>query len=687
MFEALQKSEERYNLAIRGSIEGIWDWDIKEDSFYASPKLLEILEYHIESENLTLETFMDALQPADQGSLEEALNEHLDGGTSFDVECRLHRMNNEMRWLHIKGQAIWDSKGEAVRMAGSLIDITSRKRFETALQTFHEITTNSTLTFDEKVRKILILGTETFGLSIGVLSKIRQGTYTVMCVVDPDESMVQGQHFLLENTYCGYTISQDDIVALSDIGDSPLSDHPCYLNFNLQSHLAVPVKVGGEIYGTINFSGYTPHDGFNKQAQQIIKVFSTWVGQELEQLEVKEALEFKNQELREAKEIAEASSVSKTQFLANMSHEIRTPMNAIVGMAQLLTKSKLNKTQKKYMDVLVSSGDILLTLINDILDLAKVESGKLELERVAISPGEIAENVYSLYQERAKQKKISLSTVVEMDAETFVFADPIRVRQILNNFVSNAIKFTEAEGFITIKVEQTKADDQQVGCRFSVIDNGIGIPLSKQNLIFEEFSQADTSTTRNYGGTGLGLAICKRLVTLMGGVIGIESHPSRGTNIWIEVLLDRAEGAEDMVSAEDNAEIEKVGKPADDSLSVLLVEDNEFNQMVAQAMLKNLGHKVDVANNGKEGVEAENNKQYDVILMDVQMPIMDGIEATKAIHEKYRDLEKPSPPIIAQTAHAMSGDREKYLAAGMNEYISKPIDEDELRNVLKRITD
>jgi PAS domain S-box-containing protein len=529
--EALELSQERFDLAVRGSNDGIWDWDVVTDHTYFSPRYTEQLGWTSEEFGGSFESFESRLHPDDRSRVLEHARAHLDRGTIFDITFRMFHRDGSTRWIRSRGAAARDARGHAVRMAGSHTDVTEQ----------------------------------------------------------------------LEAT-----------------------------------------------------------ERLKRYAEDLA--------------EAKSVLENQAAELVVTSRRAEAASRAKSEFLANMSHEIRTPMTAILGFVDLLDDPDVNLAERRrHIETIRRNGEHLLSIINDILDLSRIEAGHMPIERIECSPGAIAQDVDRLMRFRAQAKRLTLITSVDPALPALVRSDPTRLRQILVNLVGNAIKFTE-RGEVRVRVSPDESLAEQGVC-IEVSDTGIGMSAEQVSRLFRPFTQADSSTTRRYGGTGLGLTITRRLAQMMGGETQVRSTPGVGSSFTVRVVapwLD-ASSASDAQRASDEREPASAQAPSLAGVHVLLAEDGVDNQRLISFHLRRAGATVTVVDDGAAALHAvlaarASGAAIDLVLMDMQMPTLDGYGAARGLRDAGW-----TGPILALTAHAMGGDRDKCLAAGCDEYLTKPI--------------
>ncbi len=710
-------------------------------------------------------------------------------------------------------------------------DVSERKRQESRLAAQYAVTRvlAEAPTLASATPRILQAICESLNWSVGAIWRVDRQKKLLRCVETWHMPAIEVQEFD-RDTYSqtfspgiglpGRVWSQAQPAWIEDVTcDSNFPRAAIAAREGLHAAFGFPILLGDEVLGALEF--------FSRQIQkpdnpllEMMSAIGSQIGQFIERKEAEDALRVYARDLEAARKRAEEATRAKSEFLANISHEIRTPMNAVIGMTELTLETKITREQREYLNAIQSSADALLTLVNDLLDFSKIEARKLQLDHVPFNLRDALEDTVRVLAPRAHQKGIELACHIHPDAPDMLRGDPLRLRQIVVNLVGNAIKFTE-HGEVVLRVKTDSNHKGNVELRFSVSDTGIGIPAEKKAVIFEAFSQADSSTTRRYGGTGLGLAISAQLVELMGGSISVESEPGRGstfnftaifevqqpgtekptapwrtlTDLPVLIVDDNATNrriledvftnwhmcpvaVESGVAAigtlekarlsgqpfalalldghmpdmdgfevaerisrdpghagmklvmltsagqpEDVARCRKLGitayltkpikqselfdvvinamgqattepsrtpqrrrrsQPGQRRLRVLLAEDNRVNQLVATRILEKLGHQVTVVKNGREAVAAVQSAEFDLVAMDVQMPEMDGLDATSAI----RAWEKAAGthiPIIAMTAHAMKGDRERCLAAGMDGYTSKPIRIEELQQAIAQL--
>lgn len=797
--------------------------------FNLSPNLLSIAgtDFYLKHVNLAWEQTLGFseeellsrpyLEIVHADDRERTIKEAMDvasGNDTLAFENRVHCKDGAYK------QLMWTAYARGERGLMYLIgrDITERKREEARLAAQHAVTgvLADSPTLAAATPRILQAICESLNWSVGAIWRIDQKKNLLRCVETWHMSSAQVTKFdqsTHSRTFPPGIGLPGRVWALAQ--PSWIEDVTSDLNFprssiaakeGLHAAFGFPILLGSEILGVLEFFSHEIQKPDNRLLEMMSAIGSQ-IGQFIERKEAEDALRVYARDLEASRKRAEEATRAKSEFLANISHEIRTPMNAIIGMTELALATRITHEQREYLNAIQGSADALLTLVNDVLDFSKIEARKLQLDSIGFNLRDALEDTMRVLAPRAHQKGVELACHIQPDVPDALVGDPLRLRQIVVNLVSNAIKFTE-HGEVVLSVQAEPRCNGELQLRFSVVDTGIGIPPEKQAMIFEAFSQADSSTTRHYGGTGLGLAISSQLVELMGGRVSVESEPGRGStfhftarfevqqsdkenppgrwstltdlpvlivddnatnrHILEEVLTNwhmRAVAVESGAAAfgllekslrldqpfaivlldahmpvmdgfavaerisqdrryaavrlvmltsagqpEDVARCRKLGvsgyltKPIKQSelfdaivsaigqpegerppaplrkklrsrhrgLRVLVAEDNQVNQLVATRIFERLGHQVTVVNNGREALAAVQGGKFDLVAMDVQMPEMDGLDATSAI----RAWEKQAGthvPIIAMTAHAMKGDRERCLTAGMDGYTSKPI--------------
>lgn len=690
--EALRRSQQHLKLALSAAQVGTWEWDLSKDKITWSDGIEVILGLSQGSFDGTRKTFAGLVHTADKAPLGKIFRKALRSGAPSRFEHRL-LVEGQTHWIVSQGRAFHNERGRAIRMAGTLTNITARKRSEEALRyridlddlinaVSSRMSNTPLVRLDENIREALRAVGQFLGVDRGQLMQFTEDGHFKSTTHEWCRDGMTARIEELQNIptqefkWFQSQILNRDLVRISTLDGLPSeaeSEAATFRSGGILSLIAVPVVSMGSIVGYLRFITEGSEQTWSEEEANLVKIIGELMAGALERRRAAE--------LEELKEAAETANEAKSSFLAHMSHEIRTPMNAIIGMSDLLLDTDLSPEQRKHGAILKSAAEGLLQLVDDILDFSKIEAGKLSLEIVDFQLKDVVRAAIEPLIPRAVSKGIDLRHDVTDAFPTRLQGDSTRLRQLLINLVGNAIKFTEG-GFIQVNVEQKGFNDAGANLRFSVEDSGIGIPKEVQESLFDAFTQADNSTSRRFGGTGLGLSICHKLVELMGGRIGVESHLGKGSTFWFELSLMPAVAQSPQQHAE-NYIREPSGLHKPQRHHLLLAEDNEVNQLVALSQLRALGYPVDASSNGHEVLEALERTNYDLILMDCQMPELDGYETTRRIRQHPQKCWREIP-IVAVTAHAMKGDREKCIEAGMNDYISKPFQQHELQKVLER---
>ncbi|RMF74137.1 MAG: response regulator [Acidobacteria bacterium] len=612
-------------------------------------------------------------------TIRQAVERAVATGEGYDLELPFVTARGRRIWVRAIGRAE-RRDGRTVRLYGAFQDITERKRAQLQLERhvellgrLHEITSAPALGFEEKVRRLLDLGLEAFGLQLGIVARITAGTYRVMHVRGGDGTITPGLELPVERTFCERVLAARGPVAFHHAGSSAERAHPCYGETGIEAYIGTPLTVDGERYGTLNFSSPTPREPFSDHDRELVKLIAAWVAAEISRAGQQRLLE-------QARHEAEQANRAKSLFLASMSHEIRTPMNGVLGMAELLAETTLDASRREMVQGIRRSALALLSLIDDLLDLSRIEAGRFELRPRPFILSRLVDDALTAVRPEAERKGLAVESDIADDVPRCLSGDPERLRQILVNFLGNAVKFTR-HGSVRLGVARRGG-----AFRFRVEDTGIGIAPELLASLFEPFRQADAETARRYGGTGLGLAICKRLVELMGGEVGARSRPGAGSVFWCDVPLGICSGCDENIEPVSEERLRRVAvgeRRFAPPRRALLVEDHPVNRAVAERMLARHGCEVLVAASGRDALEILAREPVDVVFMDCQMPDMDGYEATRRI----RAGERPGRrlPIVALTAHAMEDAIRRCFDAGMDAYVAKPLSLGALEELFRRL--
>jgi PAS domain S-box-containing protein len=673
--DKLLESNERLALATRAGAVGIWDFDILNNLLVWDEQMFRLYGIGKDKSLSASQAWHAGMHPDDRQSGDDEIDAAIHGDKDFDTEFRVVWPDGSIHYIRALGRINRDDDGNAVHMIGTNWDITAEKQAANAL-----LDSNRRLE-DEIVRSEQLA--EEAAKAKGKLEESAQYLQTLFDAVPVGIFVVDAETRLIQdvNPY---------LQQLIGLNKDQITGHQCNDTICPAAKNLCPIL---DLKQVVDQSEKTLLTADGRQIPVLKSVISLVKdGRQVlvescvdisAQKQAAAALQELNRDLEEetmragklAREAALANA-AKSEFLANMSHEIRTPMNGVIGMTGLLLHTNLTAEQRRYARAIEQSGESLLGLINDILDLSKIEAGKLQLETVDFDLSELLDQLVSTLTVQARAKGLVLLSILAPGTPSNLRGDPGRLRQILVNFVGNAIKFTAA-GEVVLSASLRDVSGDGVLLHFLVRDTGIGIPEDKIGILFDKFSQVDASTTRAVEGTGLGLAISKQLASAMGGEVGVTSVEGRGSEFWFTVRMDRG----NQVSVQPIAL-----RPEEFRLDarILLAEDNPVNQEVAIGILKMFGLSVHAVANGREALHALETCSYDLVLMDVRMPMMDGIEATRLIRDPKSAVLNHSIPVVAMTANAMRADRDHCLNAGMNDVVPKPVDPMVLQNALQR---
>lgn len=630
---------------------GSWNLNLSTYTLEWSDEIYEIFELDKEKHNPTYEGFLNAIHPEDRELVNSAYTNSVGQHIGYNYVHRLLMKDGRIKYVREQGENFYDANGVPTESRGTVHDITEQKKLENIL-----LQNNQELL---EITNQLELATQAAGMGIWVFH-FEDNTFTAdkkvleLYEMSPD---LLGVRLAFEE-WTSRCHPEDVEEAVRLLQESAAQLKTLEISFRIvvpsgikHIHSAAIIKYDKQ-HNPIGIVGTNRDVTIEKTVQENLAL---------------------------GKNAAERANQAKSDFLANMSHEIRTPLNGIIGLTNLVLQTDLQPLQRDYLTKSETASKALLNVINSILDYSKIEAHKLTLESTPFDLPEILNNTRDLFSYKAQNKNLSLEIVMDDSVPTKLIGDPLRLQQILSNLVGNALKFTDS-GYVRLWVTATKHSVHHE-LRFEISDSGIGITKEQQKELFQPFSQVDTSFTRKFGGSGLGLMISKELVELMGGTIEIQSTLGSGSTFSFTALFDEASHVQSEQAPKASTAHEALKLPNGKHIHILLVEDNDLNQLVASERLKSMGITCDIANNGIEAIELVQKENYDAILMDLQMPVMDGLEATREI----RKLKgKEHLPIIALSAAVLQDDLNMAINAGMNDHIAKPIDPAVLQNVLEK---
>lgn len=671
-------NKERLELVLEAAGLDLWENDlVTGDVPLKATKTFAELGYSEDEASVYIDDLFQVIHPDDVPLVKTAIHNHLTGVTAqYRCEFRIRARNGTWVWYANYGRIMdRNESNPGKRFIGVTFNIDDRKRKEHEIEFINRKLTEQNAMLEEATRELRRRSSEALRASEERLHEIINVMPVALFIKDAASRIIlmnhaceaqwgmavedlqgtDGSQFFPPEQIAAFLAKDKEVFAGAVMVDFEESVWNAALQKNRSVHtFKKPVfdPQGNPLY----LIGVSVDITERKLSEEALHKLN-------ESLEMR--IEERTRELARAKGIAEEANQAKGEFITNMSHEIRTPMNSVLGMAYLALRSETNPRQRDYLRKIQISGEHLLGIIDSILDFSKIDAGKLDMEVVDFRLDTVAENLANLVSVQAEEKNLGLQFDLSPSIPRYLCGDPLRLVQVLVNFTNNAIKFTE-QGEVVIRARTVSENENDVLLRFEVQDTGIGINEAEKAKLFHTFQQGDSSISRKYGGSGLGLAISKRLAMLMGGEVGVESERGKGSTFWFTVRLGKGRQPELMQPGNGRREIDI---EAIRGARILLAEDSLFNQQVASEFLKDAGAIVSTANNGKEALDLLYRQHFDCILMDMQMPVMDGLEATRLIRS---NAAMAGMPVIAMTANVTNGDRERCLAIGMDDFVSKP---------------
>ncbi len=664
--QALRESEARWNFALDGAGDGVWDWNADTNRVFFSPLWKRMLGYEAHEIGDAPEEWNSRVHPEDRTRVFAELDKHLRGETPIYVcEHRVRCKDGSYKWILDRGKATArDVDGKPTRIIGTHTDISNLKRIEASLrESERELLRSQEVAhvghwiwepqtgfaeWSAEMKRIYRVGPE--------MANSAMSNWALSLVHPDDRAKVEAATAAALAHRAGSSMEYRLLLADGSIRHIWTAPGDCI------------VDADGRV---VRLTGIVQDITERKHAEEELHAAY---------LQLEQQTEF----AKEMAAQAEVANAAKSEFLTNMSHEIRTPMNGVIGMSELLLGTELAVEQRRYAEVVHLSAESLLGLLNQILDLSKIEAGKFELVASDFNLQILLDESVAMLSMRAKEKGLGFVCAVAPNVPIWLHGDADRLRQVLVNLADNAIKFT-AKGEVTVRVGIDSQTADTACLRFRVSDTGIGIPIEKQSGLFKKFNQLDASATRRFGGTGLGLAIAKQLSQMMGGEVGFEDREGAGSTFWFTAALEKQKHpqCDERAPALSSARTQ-VSSTLPKQAKILVVEDNATNQLVALGILRKLGYVADAAENGIEAVKILELQHYDLVLMDLQMPEMDGLEATRFLRARGPDALNHAVPIVAMTAHAMASDRNRCLEVGMNDHLAKPISSKALAEIVAK---